>query len=276
MKKQLAIGAALAAAVVLGATIVAFGNAQTSAPASAADAAPREDRARPALFADAEEAEIQAIIRDYLLDNPEVILEAVQGYQVRQREKEEAAAIDGARENLQALLNEADGYAIGADTAKARVAVIEMFDYHCGHCKSAMGLVQDLARKDPAVKVVFRELPILREESELAARAALAARKQGKYAEMYFAMMGASGVLNQDRINDIARSKGLDVAALEKAMNAPEVSRAIDETHKIADAMGVDGTPAFIIASLNGDYLKVIPGYNEDAIRQAIAEAKKS
>ena len=262
MNRNLAIGGALAGAVALGATIAAFSNAQTGGGAGA--------------FDEKQKSEIETIVRDYLIANPEVILEAVRGLEERERARADELALEGARANLDALLADDGGFTIASDPAKARVAVIEMFDYHCGYCKRAMGLVQDLAREDAAVKVVFRELPVLREESELAARAALAARAQGKYAELHFAMMGASGVIDRARLKKIAADAGLDVARLEKDMEAPAVEKALEDTRRIADAMGVDGTPAFIIASLDGKFIRVVPGYSEEAIAEAIAEAKKS
>lgn len=269
MKKQLAIGAALAAAVALGATIAAFGNAQSSKPGA-------DNRAPSAVFASSEEDEIRAIVREYLLEHPEVIIESLQAYDTRQREAADVKARETARQNLPTLLSDEGGYTVGADPAKAKVAVIELFDYHCTYCKHAMGLVQDLTRKDAAVKVVFREFPILREESEFAAKAALAARAQGKYADMHFAMMGASGVLDKKRIREIAEKNGVDYAALEKAAQDPAIDKALDETHRIAAEMGVEGTPAFIIASIDGGYIEVVPGYSEQHVKAAIDEAKKA
>ncbi len=269
MKKELAIGAALAAAVALGATIAAFGNAQSSKPGA-------ENRSPSEIFPAAEEDEIRAIVREYLLENPEIIIESLQAYDVRQREAADMQARDNARANLSTLLDDKGGFTVGANPAKAKVAVIELFDYHCGYCKRATGLVQDLARKDEAVKVVFREFPILREESRYAAKIALASAAQGKYADMHFAMMGASGILDKKRIAEIAGKHGLDVAALEKAAASPAIEKAIDETHRIAATMGVEGTPAFIIASLDGAFIEVVPGYSEDHVRAAIAEAKKA
>lgn len=268
MKTQLAIGAALAAAVVLGATIVAFSNAQ-------GDNADQHKRPT-GLFAAAQEDEIRAIVREYLLDNPEVIIESLQAYDMRRREASETQARDNARANLAALLDDAGGFSIASNPAKATVAVIELFDYHCGYCKRATPLMQDLTRRDASVRVVFRELPILREESEFAARAALAARAQGKYVELHFAMMRASGVLDMNRIREIAGANGLDADALLAAMDDPALEQAIDDNHRIAAEIGVDGTPAFIVASLDGSYVEVVPGFSEPRIKAAIENAKKA
>jgi protein-disulfide isomerase len=266
--RNIAIGVALAGAVLFGALIAAFGNAQPNSQ--------KGDRLAGTVFSDSQENEIRSIIREYLLDNPEVIIEAVQVLEARRQEMAQTMALEGARSELAALLDEKSGYTAGKDKAKARVAVIELFDYHCGYCKRAVGLVQEFARNDPDVKVVFRELPILSERSELAARAALAAREQGKYADMHFAMMGASGTLDRARIEDIAKRNGVDFVALEKAMESAAVSEALAETRRLAETLGIDGTPAFIVASVDGNFIEVIPGYSKSDIENAVKEAKKA
>ena len=264
MTTRIAIGLALMGAVVLGAVISGFGVAQTPAP-----------KAQSSSFDDAQAAEIEDIVREYLLDNPEIIIESLNLYQERERENAIAQLEGGARNNLQALLNGDGGYTIGAAPEKAKVAVIEFFDYHCGYCKRATGLVQELAKNDPDVKVVFRELPILREESRIAAEYALAARAQGKYSDLHFAMMKAQGTLTEDRIKSIAKKAGLKLSDLEKAVKDPSVKAAVAESLNFAREMGADGTPTFIVASLNSDFLEVMPGFSEENLRAAIAEAKK-
>ena len=264
MQTKIAIAFALIGAVILGAVLSGFGVAQQSTPAPSTS------------FSDTQEDEIRELVHAYLMDNPEVIIESLNEYQDRERRAEEQKLKDGARENMAALIGGDGAYAVGADTSKAKVAVIEFFDYHCGYCKRANGLVQELTRQDPDVKVVFRELPILREESEIAAAYALAAREQGKYAELHFALMSEKGVLSEDRIKTIAKKTGLDVAALEKAAKNSKIDDALDETRRIASEMGAEGTPTFVIASLDGDFLEVIPGYSAEGLLEAIKNAKKA
>jgi len=264
MQTKLAIAAALIGTLILGAVLSGYGVAQQSAPALSTS------------FSDSQEDEIRELVRAYLLENPEIIIESLNEYQDRERRAEEQKLQDGARENMSALLEGDGANAIGADTSKAKVAVVEFFDYHCGYCKRANGLVQELTKNDPDVKVVFRELPILREESEIAASYALAAREQGKYAELHFALMSEKGVLSEDRIKAIAKEAGLNVKALEKAAKNPKIDDALDETQRIAQEMGADGTPTFVIASLNGDFVEVIPGYSAEKVLGAIEAAKRA
>lgn len=264
---KIAGGAALLGAVALGAAITAFSNAQ---PDRSAGEAPRGD-----IFSAAEEAEIRAILREYLMENPEVLIDSLNAYSERQRADAEARASEAAKANLAALLDERHGYIAGAAPAKAKVAVIELFDYHCSFCKRAAGMVRELTRNDPAVKVVFRDLPILRPESEYAARVALAARAQGKFEALHFAFMDASGVLTRERVDAIAREAGVDMTALEKALKDPALDAALAETDRIAREMLADGTPTFIVAAVDGSYVEVIPGLREEALREAIKKAKK-
>ncbi len=264
MTRKLAIAFALVGAALFGALSTSFGVAE------------QEARKPGAAFSAAEQDEIRSLVRDYLIDNPEIVIDAIGAFQERERAEAEAKLISGARENLKTLLSDAGGATAGADAENAKVAVIEFFDYHCTYCKRATGLVQELTRRDPQVKVVFRELPILREESRLAAEYALAAREQDKYADFHFALMQAQGVLDEKRVKEIAGKTGLDVAALEKARGDERIAVALDETLRIAEAMGADGTPTFVVASLETDFMEVMPGYRAEAILEAIEKAKTS
>ncbi len=252
MKTKLLIGAALAGAALLGAIAVSVVSAQQGKPAASAD--------RKA---------IEAIVRDVIRDNPEIVIEALNAYTEQQSADAAAAA-------LPALLKEETAFVAGKNTAAAKVAVIELFDYHCGFCKRATGLVRDLASNDPAVKVVLRDLPLLRKESDTAARFALAAREQGKYLDFHFALLKQSGVLTETRILDVAKTVGLDIAKLKKDAAAPKLETALQSNFAAAERMRLDGTPSFIVTSLDGDFLRVIPGFDEDEVRVAIAEAKKA
>ncbi len=286
-KTKLGIGAALAGAFALGVTVVAFSVAQPTT-GGASQSAANEDGARRVAapltvtdrapletsFSDLQEDEIRALVHEYLMTNPEVIIEAVNEYSRRQYEISQRRAEDGARKHLAALLDPEHGFVAGKNPDKAKVAVIEVFDYHCSYCKRAAPLVKALMEKEKDIKVVFREYPILREESDYAAEIALAAREQGKFIDMHFAMMEAPGTLTKDRIASIAKKEGVNFGKLEKARQDPSVAVAISETLKIVRDMGVDGTPAFIVASLEGDYVSVIQGFDPEKLMQSIDEAR--
>ncbi len=279
LNAKLAIGAALAGAFVLGAVAVGFSSAQQSrAPeqGETASHAPSESERLATSFSKMEEDEIREVVRAYLLDNPEVIIEAVNRYSERQRLASEERARISAAENIQYLLDPQTSFIAGKDPANAKVAVIELYDYHCGYCKRASGLVKNITASDKDVKVVFRELPILRKESGYAAEMSLAARDQGKFLDFHFAMLGASGVLTKERVQQIARKQGLDVAKMEAAIENDRLEEMVANNHALAGALGVDYTPAFIVASVDGQFIEIVSGYQPDVLRQKIAEAKKA
>lgn len=225
-------------------------------------------QSRPQSPADLDRAAIEQIVRDTIRDDPSIIIDALNDYS-------ENHAKNAIRNYLPELLSEKSGYVGGKNVDAAKVAVIEFFDYHCGFCKRSSGFVQDLIKNDPGVKVSFREFPILREESETASRYALAARAQGKYLDLHFAMLNETGVITEKRIHEVAGKIGLDVKKLEADQKNPDFTTYIDGDREAARALQIDGTPTFIIASLDGEFIEVVPGFRPDDVKAAIAEAKK-
>lgn len=277
LQSKVAVGAALGGAFVLGALAVAYSSArQDPAPAAASDDhmshAPKEKVTTS--FSDLQEEEIGELVRAYLMENPEVIIEAVNKYSYDQRVAAEQQMKNAAAENLSALLDPKTSYVTGKNPDKAKVAVIEMYDYHCGYCKRAAPLMNDIAKKDADVKVVFRELPILREESDYAAEMALAAREQGKFLDFHFAMLDASGVLSKERVEEIAKKQGLDVEKMKAAIKRENIPDMITANHMMAAELGVEGTPAFIVAAVDGSYVEVVPGFDREMVEAKIKEAK--
>lgn len=273
-KTKLGIGAALVGAFLLGALTLSFSSAQPE-PEEDAITKPQSTDVETS-FSDLEEEEIGWIIRAYLMEHPEVIIDAVNEYSARQRFAAEERMRQVAAENLSFLLDEKTGYVAAKNRDKIKVAVIELYDYHCAYCKKAAGVMKKLTEKDAEIEVIFRELPILRVESEFAAEMSLAAQEQGKFLDFHFAMMGAQGTLTKDRVRDFARKQGLDVEKMEAAIDRGTIPSAIETNHAIAAQMGVEGTPAFIIASLNGDYVEVVTGFREEEIMTKLEEAKKA
>lgn len=268
---------ALVGAFALGAMAIAYSTAQPStesgAPAPSGAPEPYSSTIETS-FSDLQEDEIRSLVRDYLMTNPEVIIEAVEEYSRQQQARAEVQMKDTARASLAALLDPENGYVTGRDPENAKVAIIELYDYHCGFCKRAAPLVKNLVDGEKDVKVAFREYPILREESDFAAEVSLAARDQGKFLDMHFAMMKASGTLTEARLEEIAKEQGVDIGKLEKSRGEPRVSQAIVQTIDIAREMGVQGTPAFIIASVDGEYINVVEGFDPQRLLNSIDEAR--
>ncbi len=227
-------------------------------------------------IARADKDRIERIVKDYLVEHPEVIIEALNAYEMKMMKEADDRARNGVAEFMPALLAGEIGYVGGAKPDDAKVVVVEMFDYHCGFCKRATGLTNDLITKEKDIAVVFVELPLVRKESDYAAQIALAARDQDKYLKLHFAMMKASGVLTKSRIDGIAKKAGINVKALKKAHASKSYESTLGKSRQIANKMGIDGTPAFIIASSNGAYTEVVRGWDAIEIKQAIKAARKA
>jgi len=247
-----AFGSAIAAGLL--AASLLFG---TAAPALAEDALSNEQRKA-----------VQEEIRAYILANPEIVLEALQTMQQRERQAEaerQKQAIGGLQKALAdspllPVIGNPDG----------DVTVVEFFDYNCGYCKSVVDRLANRIEADPKLKVIMVEFPILGEASVYAARVALAAEMQGKYEDFHFALMRARGRLSVEKIRATAEEVGLDWSKIERDMKAPEVEKTIQRNYELADSLGVSGTPAFVI----GDEL--VPGaIDEDAMARLIAQARR-
>jgi protein-disulfide isomerase len=212
-------------------------------------------------------AEVERIVREYLLANPEIVMEAVQVLRERQARAEEEAARTAIASSRPALVSDPRDPVGG--NPRGDVTVVEFFDYQCGYCKQVHPTVRALLEADTGVRKVYKEFPILGPASVTAARAALAAKAQGRYEEMHAALMEARGQLDDDRVLRIARSVGLDVERLRADMASPAVERHIQETMALAAAIGIRGTPAFVI----GDQL--VPGATDLAtLQRLVREAR--
>ncbi len=210
---------------------------------------------------------IEKAIRDYLKAHPEVVEEALQVLEARRREEEKRRAREAVQANRDQLLN--DGASPVGGNPQGDVTVVEFFDYRCGYCKGVAPDVKKLLQEDPNVRLVYKEFPILGPESALAARAALAAHAQGKYRPFHDALMAASGPLTMPAILQLARKAGLDAAKLRLAMEAPEIRATIERNRALADALGITGTPAFVVGT------ELVPGAVDlHALKALVSQAR--
>ena len=209
------------------------------------------------------EDQVKKLALDAILENPEIIMQAVAILQ--QREKDRAAS--GA--NTVRLQLESDPNAPKLGNPEGDVTVVEFFDYNCPYCRSAGETMQALLAADANVRVIYREWPILGDDSVIAARAALAAREQGKYEAFHWALMNGEGRVTEAVIFKVARDLGMDIAQLEADMVSPAVEAHIALSNALAQQLGFTGTPAFIV----GD--KTAPGMlSFDEITILVAEAR--
>lgn len=190
----------------------------------------------------ANKAEVEAIVKNYLLENPEIIKEAL----ILLQEKEDRQSIQAVASQLR---EDNRDFSVGPKDAK--VTIVEFFDYNCSYCKKSTGWVQDVIKNHPDdVRVVFKELPILDRRtrtSRNAAKAALAAKKQGKYLEMHVALMN-SAVLSDDFIAKKAEELGMDVEKLKADMEDTAYDIQLETALNLANKIpGLTGTPFFVI-----------------------------
>lgn len=196
--------------------------------------------------------QIEAIVRDYLLREPEVLAEALQALQTKRAEAQLAAAGEAILANHDELVNSTSPSVGPVD---APVTIVEFFDYRCGFCKRMVPALRDLMERRDDIRVVFKEFPVLGPDSVRGARAALAATLQDPeaYEDMHFALMGAQD-LTAAGIAAAAERLGLDADRLAEDMNSDAVRIELERNYALATAIGVEGTPAFVI----GDQL--LPG----------------
>ncbi|AUG53269.1 thioredoxin domain-containing protein [Thalassospira marina] len=215
-------------------------------------------------LSDAQQKQVESMIENYLMDHPDVLLKALQNVQTWQM-AEKTRMQDEAIAPVWQELTSKDATAPSVGAAEAPVTVVEFFDYQCGYCKRAFDDVMAMADDDTQkIRTVFLELPILTPESLVAAKAALAAQKQGKYLELHRAMMGSRGKLSNDRIDELAAGAGVDVALMRKDMEGDDIRKELARNAAMAKSIGVNGTPAFLI---NGT---LVPGADMERVQSLV------
>ena len=186
----------------------------------------------------------------------------------REQEAQRKRAGEAIRANL-AELTQDPGSPTGGNPQGA-VTLVEFFDYQCGYCKAEVAELKKLLQADPDIRLVYKDLPILGPVSTFAARAALAARKQGKHEAFHAALMAASERLTEQGVFQIAAQVGLDAARLEKDMADPAVAEILARNDRLRGALGIRGTPALIVGT------ELVPGAADfDALKGLVAQARK-
>lgn len=223
--------------------------------------------ANAAEFTNNQRQEMEAIVRDYLLNHPEILQEMAQTLEQRQKQAEDAQRKDGLTKNADQIFRDKSDYVAG--NPKGNVTMVEFFDYNCPWCKKSFPDVMELIDVDKNLKVVFKEFPILGPESEYAAKAAIAAGKQGKYLELHKAMYQHEGRVTTEAVDEIAAGIGLNMGQLKKDMDDPQTAAIIARNRELAQALAINGTPAFIIDD------ELFPGYlPKDELASAIKDVR--
>lgn len=216
-------------------------------------------------------SEIETLVKEYLLENPEIIRDAIIRLQEKELEQEQELNKESIISARDALVNDPRDASVGPENAK--VTIVEFFDYNCGYCKRATPWVEEAIKKyGDDVRIIFKELPILDDRtktSRLASRAALAADKQGKYKEMHLALMEQKR-LSGDIIRGVAEEIGLDMRRYEADLADPTIDQHINDTLLLANRLpALTGTPFFIV----GD--EYVSGADTDRLEQLVEAGLK-
>lgn len=232
-----------------------------SAPLAALDLGAMNDAERQ-LFRDE--------IRAYLLENPEVLMEAIAVLEQRQAQAQETTDQDLVLSHADPLFN--DGFSYVGGNPDGDIVMVEFLDYKCGFCKRAHPEVTELVQSDGNIKLIVKEFPILGEQSTLASRFAVAVLHNtdpDTYAKVNHALMEFRGEINMASLERLAGNFGLDAQTILTAMDSPEVTAVIGQNHALGQSMAINGTPSFVI----GD--QMFRGYVPlDGMRQIVAELR--
>jgi protein-disulfide isomerase len=195
--------------------------------------------------------EIEAIIKEYLLKNPEILREVATALEKQQAEADAAKGREGIKKHADVLFNSPHQVVLG--NARGDVTMVEFFDYNCGYCKRALADMLELLKSDPKLKIVLKEFPVLGEGSVQAAHIAAAARMQDKsgkkYLEFHRKLLGGRGQVTKVQALAAAKEAGFDIARIERDAGSDEVKKALEESFMLADALGLNGTPSYVIGS---------------------------
>jgi protein-disulfide isomerase len=223
-------------------------------------------------FSDDQRHEIENIVKDYLLKHPEVLQDVMAAMDKKQQEADAEKARSTIKENNATLFNSPHEVVLG--NPQGDVTMVEFFDYNCGFCKRALLDMLTLLKTDPNIKFVLKEFPVLGEGSVEAAHVAVAARMQDatgkKYIEFHQKLLGGRGPADKAHALAVAKEVGFDMARIEKDMASDEVKTTIDEDMKLADALGVSGTPSYVVGSE-----LVVGAVGLDTLKEKISAERK-
>lgn len=217
-------------------------------------------------------AEIEQVLKEYLIANPEILMQAQQALEAKMEKEQNDKATTALKENATDIFKDPNSATGG--NPDGDVTIVEFFDYNCGYCRHSYDDVAKVIKSDPKIRFVFKELPIINQEaSPGAAKVALAARKQGKYMELHQALMKGQGIASEATALAKAEALGLDMAKLKADKESPEIKAELDKVMDLAKKLGVGGTPYFLV----GDHI-VAGGYENlsEILMGHVADVRKA
>jgi protein-disulfide isomerase len=257
--------------LLIGVGFLVWGRGGDSAATEASNGISQLVGANTSQFSPEQKRAIQDIVKDYFITNPEVFIEIQSALETKMAKEEAEKTKAMVAEHAKEIYRHPNAPVAG--NPDGDITVVEFFDYNCGYCKRGFGDVAKLIESDKNVRVVFKEFPILRDESEQASKVALAARMQGKYWEVHRELIAAKGLVNEAVALKAAEKLGLDMVKLKADMASPEVKGELDRVKELAKKLGINGTPHFLV----GD--QAIGGAPEnlyDLLSKDVADLRKS
>jgi protein-disulfide isomerase len=202
-------------------------------------------------FSESQKTAIEQIIRDYLVSHPEVLQEAITELDKRQAAADTEKAKAAVATNAATIFDSTRQVVLG--NAKGDVTLVEFFDYNCGFCKGALPQMLTLLKDDTNLRVVLKEFPVLGPGSVEAAKVAVAVRMQDKtgkkYLDFHQKLLGGRGQADNARALAVAKEVGMDMGRLEKDMASDEVRVSLEESLKLAETLGLNGTPSYVVGN---------------------------
>ena len=198
-----------------------------------------------AVAAEMSQDEFEQRVRTYLLEHPEVIADAINRLQERQAQQDTAQVTAELKAHADEVFRDPDSPVGG--NPEGDVTLVEFFDYNCPYCRQMAPVMTQAETDDPQLRIVYKEFPILGPGSVVAAKAALAANKQGKYVAFHRALYQIRGPVEESKVLDAAATMGLDVDRLKADMQDPAIAGVVDRNLKLAQALRISGTPGFVI-----------------------------
>lgn len=199
----------------------------------------------PQPFTPEQRRAIEGVVRDFLLQNPEVLREAFNALEQREQANQAAAQATTIRENAEELFRTGRHAVLG--NPQGDVTIVEFFDYNCSFCRRAFADTEQLLRTDRNLRLVVKEFPVLGPPSVEVSQISAQIHGDRRFAEFHRRMLQSQGTVGRERALSVARELGLDVRTLEANMRAPETMRAIEQAYRIANALNIGGTPTYVI-----------------------------
>ena len=210
------------------------------------------------------EQEIENIIKKYILENPEILIESLEKFTANQKEKEQKSFVNILNNFYDTKVYESLPRIGNMDS---KLIIIEFVDYNCGYCKKTLSTISKLMKNFDNIQIVFIDYPILSDSSEIAARASLAANEQNAYFEYHSILLNSTKSINENILYKIAKELSLDIEKFKKDISSEKIKNNIIKNIKFANSLKIKGTPTFIIGK------QILPGaYDYEKLKKIILD----